>query len=268
MPPIHWINRVSRAKPGAQVLLEDTDPAKANHFGKLPAFALQQYGVGQVLYIGTDDTWRWRQETGVAYYPLLWGQIIQRMALAHLLGGSKRTQLSADKQHYTTGERVSVFARLYDQNFDPVKLSSVTGAYVIKAAPGQPEAPGQSVQLRALPDQPGMYRGDFVPLAPGTYTFHMDSDAKTTIDLTVTKPRFELGETAMNEPVLKEMARISGGAFFREEDLTNLVQSISQKDERISRVVDADIWSSPFYFLLMALIAVLEWVLRKKSQLK
>jgi len=221
-----------------------------------------------VLYIGTDDTWRWRQETGVAYYPLLWGQIIQRMALAHLLGGSKRTQLSVDKQRYTTGERVTVFARLYDQNFEPVRQPSVNAIYTVRGAPGQPETAKQSVQLRALPDQPGMYRGDFVPVSPGVYTLHVESDPKTTIDLTVTKPRFELGETAMNEPVLKEMARISGGAFFREEDLANLTQSISQKDERMSRIVDADIWSSPFYFLLVATVAVVEWVLRKKSELK
>jgi uncharacterized membrane protein len=267
-PPIHWINRVSRVKPGAQVLLEDTDPAKTTRFGKMPAMALQQYGVGQVLYIGTDDTWRWRQETGVAYHPLLWGQITQRMALAHLLGGSKRTQLSVDKQRYNTAERVTVFARLYDKNFDPVKLPSVNGLFTVRPGNGQPESPQQSVQLRALPDQPGMYRGDFVPVVPGTYKFHLESDPQTSLDMAVTKASFELGDTAMNEPVLKEMARISDGAFFREEDLANLTQSISQKDERISRVVDADIWSSPFYFLLVVLVAVTEWVLRKKSELK
>jgi hypothetical protein len=261
-PAIHWIDRVSRAKPGAQVLLEDTDPAKATRYGKMPAMALQQYGVGQVLYIGTDDTWRWRQDSGVAYYPLLWGQIVQRMALAHLLGVSKRTQLSADKQSYTTGERVSVFARLYDQNFDPVKQPSVNGFY--SAGPGMK----QSVQLRALPDQPGMYRGEFVPVTPWTYKFYVESDPQTTIDMTVIKPRFELGETAMNEPSLREMARVSGGAFFREEDLSNLTHSISQNDEKVSRVVDADIWSSPIYFLLIVVVAVAEWLLRKRSGLK
>ena len=262
-PPIHWINRVSRTKPGAQVLLEDTDPATATHSGRMPAMALQQYGVGQVLYIGTDDTWRWRQEAGVAYYPLLWGQIVQRMALAHLLGASKRTQLSLDKQTYVTAERVTVFARLYDQNFEPVKDPSINGFYS-GGAGGQK----QSVQLRALPGQPGMYRGDFVPLTPGNYKFYVESDPKTTIDVVVTKPLFEMGETAMNESSLRQMAKLSGGVFFREEDLAGLPKSISQRDEKISRVVDAAIWSSPFYLLLVVLVAVTEWVLRKRSELK
>jgi len=267
-PPIQWINRVSRAKAGAQVLVEDTDPAKATRQSRMPAMALQQYGVGQVLYIGTDNTWRWRQEGNVGYYPLLWGQIVQRMALAHLLGGSKRTQLSADKQHYTTAERVTVLARLYDKSFNPVSEPSADGFYTVETASGQEASPKQTVPLRALPDQPGMYRGDFVAVTPGSYKFSVEGDQDTVLGFSVTKPRFELGETAMNEPLLKEMGRASGGGFFREEDLWSLVGKLSQKDERIARVVDADIWSSPFYFLLVVLLAAAEWMLRKKSELK
>ena len=267
-PPVQWINRVSRAKAGAQVLIEDTDPAKANRQSRMPAMAIQQYGVGQVLYIGTDNTWRWRQEGNVGYYPLLWGQIVQRMALAHLLGGSKRTQLSADKQRYTTAERVTVLARLYDKSFNPVSEPSVDGSYTVETAPGQEGTPKQSVQLRALPDQPGMFRGDFVAMVPGSYKFSVEGDKETVLGFSVTKPRFELGETAMNEPLLKEMGRVSGGGFFREEDLGTLTGKLSQNDERIARVVDADIWSSPFYFLVVAMVATAEWVLRKKFELK
>jgi hypothetical protein len=267
-PPIQWINRVQRAKPGAQVLLEDTNPAKVTRYGRMPAMALQQYGVGQTLYMGTDDTWRWRQETGVAYYPLFWGQVIQRLALAHLLGGSKRTQLSVDKQHYNTADRVTVFARLYDESFEPIKKPSVNGVYAVEAQGGQPESPPQSVQLRALPDQPGMYRGDFVALTPGTYKFSVEGDTQTKIEFAVTKSRFELGDTAMNEPLLKEMARASSGEFFREEDLATLPDKLSQKDETLSRIVDADLWSSPFYFVLMTAVVVTEWIVRKRSELK
>jgi hypothetical protein len=72
----------------------------------------------------------------------------------------------------------------------------------------------------------------------------------------------------MNEPLLREMGRVSGGGFFREEDLGTLTGKLSQKDERITRVVDADIWSSPFYFLLVAVVAIAEWMLRKHYELK
>lgn len=264
-PPIQWINRVSRAKAGAQVLIEDTDPGKATRQNRMPAMVLQQYGVGQVLYIGTDNTWRWRQEGNVSYYPMLWGQVVQQMALVHLLGSSKRTQLSTDKHSYTTAERVTVLARLYDNNFNPIRVPSVNGFYAIDPANG---ASKQSVSLRALPDQPGMYRGDFVALTTGSYKFSVEGDDATFVGFSVIKPRFELGDTAMNEPLLKEMGRISGGGFFREEELGTLTGKLSQKDERIARVIDADIWSSWFYFLLVALVATAEWLVRKLYQLK
>jgi len=266
--PIQWISRVARAKPGAQVLLEDSDPAKMTRFGKMPAMAVHQYGVGQALFIGTDNTWRWRQEGGAGYYPVLWGQIVQRMALAHMLGGSKRTQLSVDKQRYNTSDRVTVFARLYDQNFDPIKVPFVNGIYTVAGAKGQPDSPKQTVQLRALPDQPGMYRGDFIATAPGNYNFFVESDPQTPLEFAVVKSRYELGETAMNELLLKEMARVSGGAFFREETLSKLPQELSQKDEHVTRVVDADLWSSPFYFALLCGLVFTEWVLRKRYELK
>jgi hypothetical protein len=173
-----------------------------------------------------------------------------------------------DKQRYNTADRVTVFARLYDQNFDPVKQPSVNGLYTVQGAPGQAEGPKQSVQLRALPDQPGMYRGDFVAVTPGGYKFSVESDTATTIDFAVVAPRFETGETAMNEPLLKEMSRVSGGAFFREEDLATLPEKLSEKDERITRVVDAELWASPFYFLLVAGIVIAEWALRKSYGLK
>jgi hypothetical protein len=84
----------------------------------------------------------------------------------------------------------------------------------------------------------------------------------------VKKAQYETGETAMNESGLRAMAKASGGAFFREEDLANLTKSISQNDEKISRVVDADIWSSPFYLALVVMVAVSEWALRKRSEFK
>lgn len=260
-PPVQWIRQVSRAKPGAQVLLEDTDPAKTTRFGRMPALVTQQYGLGQALYLGTDDTWRWRQEEGVVLHPLLWSQIIQRLALEHLLGGSKRTQLSADKQRYTSGERVTVLARLYDANFAPVRAALVHGSYATTDAKSE-------VLLRAVPDQPGMYRGDFVVSTPGGYQFSIADDRATTLDFAVTKPQYEIGSAAMDEPLLREMARLSGGAFFREEDLASLPQKLSERDERISRVIDADLWASPFYFALLCALVTTEWILRKRYQLK
>jgi hypothetical protein len=269
-PKVYWVARVTRAKAAAQVLLQDGDATKASRFGKMPVVAQQQYGLGQVLYVGTDNTWRWRRNTDERFYPILWGQIAQKLGLAHLLGGSKRTQISTDKQSYAVGERVTIYARLYTADFNPVRDNSVEGSYVIKAADGSvpPGAERQSVTLRAVPDQPGMYRGDFTVLAPGVHQFAVKSDPGAPYEFSAAEARFEMGETAMNEALLKQMAEISGGAFFREENLSQLPEALRAKSERVSSVVDAELWSSPLYFILLFTVATLEWALRKRAQLK
>ncbi|MDR3401770.1 MAG: VWA domain-containing protein [Chthoniobacter sp.] len=269
-PKLFWVARVTRAKAAAQVLLQDSDATKASRFGKMPVVAQQQYGLGQVLYVGTDNTWRWRRNADERYYPILWGQIAQKLGLSHLLGGSKRTQISADKQSYAVGERVTIYARLYTADFNPLKDSAVEGSYVVKtpADPNPPDTSRQNVTLRAVPDRPGMYRGDFTVLAPGVHQFSVKSDPATVFEFSATEARFEFGETAMNEALLKQMAELSGGAFFREENLFQLPEALRAKSERVSSVVDAEIWASPLYFLLLLTVATVEWALRKRVQLK
>jgi hypothetical protein len=269
-PRLYWVARVTRAKAAAQVLLQDSDATKGSRYGKMPIVAQQQYGLGQVLYVGTDNTWRWRRNSDERFYPVLWGQIAQKLGLAHLLGGSKRTQISTDKQSYSVGERVAIYARLYTADFNPLKDASVEASYAVKSADGGApvDASRQGVTLRAVPDQPGMYRGDFTVLTPGVHQFSVKSDPTTVFEFSATEARFEFGETAMNESLLKQMAEISGGGFFREENLVKLPEALSAKSERVASVVDAELWASPLYFLLLLIVATVEWVLRKKHQLK
>jgi von Willebrand factor type A domain len=258
--------RVLRAKPAAQVLLTDADQTRANRHGKLVLAAEHQYGLGRVFYMGTDNTWRWRRNAGDKLYALLWGQIAQKLGLHHLLGGSKRTQLTVDKQSYTTGERVTVYGRLYGADYSPVRDTTVEAGFTVRVAGAA--GPSQTVTLRAVPDQPGMYCAEFVATQPGLHQFAVKSDPGTVAEFNVVEPRFESGETAMNETQLREMAEASGGAYFREENLWQLPQTISAKAERITTTVDGELWASPFVFLLLLLTGSVEWLLRKRWQLK
>jgi hypothetical protein len=263
LPPVYWVARVSRPKPAAEVLLVDPDPGKESRFGKMPVLALQRYGLGQVMYVGTDNTWRWRKNVGDVYYTALWGQIGQRLSIQHLLGGSKKTQLTTDRQNYVTGDRVSLFARLYNDNIDPLTEATVKGIYGLRTGGQKTE-----VTLRPIPEQPGLYRGEFIAPSPGAYQFFVERDLDVPLDFNVTEPKFELGETAMNEPLLRDMASISGGQFFREEDLHKLPDTISAKTDRVRSPLEVELWSSPLYFILMLLVVTAEWILRKASYLK
>src|SRR5437764_3826347 len=166
LPPVYWIAKVARAKPAAEVLVVDPDPSKSSRYGKMPVMAMQQYGLGQVMLVGTDNLWRWRRNIGDKYHAMLWGQLTQRMALPHLLGSSKRTQLMADQKKYTTGQRGTIYARLYTEAFEPMTEAAVKGHFGEKGQTGSRE-----VLLRPIPAQAGMYRGELIAPAPGASEF-------------------------------------------------------------------------------------------------
>jgi hypothetical protein len=100
------------------------------------------------------------------------------------------------------------------------------------------------------------------------HQFAVKSDPATVLEFNVTEPKFESGETAMNEPLLRQMAEASGGAYFREENLWQMPETISKKAERITTIVDGELWTSPLYFLLLLALGSTEWLLRKRWHLK
>jgi hypothetical protein len=269
LPPIYWTARVARAKPAAEALLVDADPAKAIRGEKMPIVALQQYGLGQVIFVGTDNTWRWRRNKGDEFYITLWGQMIQRIALPHLLG-SKRTQLSADKEQYNIGERVTIYARLYDATYEPVAEPTVKGSYI--GGPADAASPTErEVILRPVPEQRGMYKGEFLaPPAAGNYKFFVEKPGEPDVklDFAVAESTVEFGDTAMNESLLRDISIISGGEFFREETLYKLPDAIRLKTDRIGWPVEIELWSTWLFFLIALAVVTAEWVLRKTAQLK
>src|SRR5262249_38713934 len=149
-----------------------------------------------------------------------------------------------ERENYLKGERATIYARLYSASFEPVTEPVVRGFY----AAGKDE---HEVTMRAVPGQPGKYRGDFIASAPGAYKFFVESDRTTQLNFTVTEPKFELGDTAMNEALLRQMAETSGGAFFREDDLERLPESIRKRGEKVQSPLEIELWSTPLYFALM-----------------
>lgn len=260
LPPIYWAAKVSRAKPAAEVLLVDGDPGKAWRNDKMPIFALQQYGSGQVFYSGTDNTWRWRPGKGAEHYTTLWGQIVQRLALPHVLGETNRTRLSSDRQEYATGDRITLYARLYNADYSPLQQGQIEGTWT--------NSSGRTGRVVLRPEQPGVYRGEMVAGEPGGYQFSVESDKNTKLGFDVTEPKLEMAEPAMNEALLRQMADVTGGQFYREETLHELPDQVKLKTERVRSSLDVEIWSSPLFFLLLMLLPAIEWVMRKMSQLK
>jgi hypothetical protein len=270
-PGVHWTAWADKARPGAQVLLVDPTPSRANREGPLPVIAQQNYGLGQTLYIGEMETYRWRSKVGEKYFTQIYGQLIQALTTQHTMGNSL-TQLKTDRASYLTGDKVKISGRLFQTGFAPLTDADVPGVltFTPEAKPGQP-APApvtRDLRLQAIADRPGEYQAGMVAPGAGSYSYATTRDPSVSVKWQVTEPHIELSDIAMNEKGLQAMAAASGGHYLREEDLDQLPEWVASKSADSVSFKKIPLAFAPVLLALMVLVGCAEWLWRRRLELK
>lgn len=260
LPPLYWVAKVERAKPSAQVLLVEAGDEKGARQDQRPVLAMHRFGAGLVMYMGTDNFWRWRKTAGDKHHTALWLQLIQRLALPRLTDFTRDYQLSVNRKLYSSGDRVRVSARLFGET------GTQAGTLAIRYQPTGGEE--NRMELKLSPDDNRTYAGEFVASAPGQYRLFLEDHTNGVRHFAVRDHNLERTRTAMNEPLLRSLATKTGGAFFREEDLAQLPDRIPALMRTVTLRSERELWSSLPYFLLMLLVVTAEWIIRKLSYLK
>ena len=103
LPRLPWV-LAGRAKPGATVLATPPDTS-------LAVIAAQAYGLGRVLWVGTDGTWRWRHRVGDAYHHKFWGQAVRWASSGRLAAGDANVRFGPVRPQVAEGEGARIQAR-------------------------------------------------------------------------------------------------------------------------------------------------------------
>lgn len=265
--PLRWVYPVKRAKSGATVLL--AHPTKRSGDDPMPILAVQRYGRGQVAWVGSDETWRWRFRPGVAQHRRLWGQLTSSLGMAHLLGHASRVQIETDRSEYAVGDHAQLIARVLDSDFNPLRADSVTVTIERDLAKEQ-------VVLAARRDQPGVFAGEWIPGTTGRQRVVLDiSDAGVAgIDaaeavadrvVTVIEPQLELDDGGMREDLLAQIAKASAGAFVplhRSSEIAGLIQA--RQRQGVQKREEITLWNAPGIMVLLVLLLGIEWWYRKR----
>jgi hypothetical protein len=267
-PGVRWTARVAGARPTAQVFLVDANPDHAADGEPRPVIAQQTYGQGAVMYFGFDETYRWRSRLGEKFYSKVWNQIIQNFSLDRQLGASARTQLKTDRPEYLAGDKVVISGKLFTPSFAPLKEATVPGTLVFVGPEEGAREESSDVRLLEVPNQPGSYQLDFVAARAGEYRFSTLMDPRAVIKFTVSPPRLEQAETAMDASLLQAMADASGGKFLREENLNDLPSLISSRSATVPTFKKYELFYSPWWMAVLVGLACTEWLLRRLWQLK
>ncbi len=261
----HWNFPVTKVKTGSTVLM--VNPRAKMDDQPMPLMVSHYYGQGQVLFLGSDETWRWRWNHQDRYFIRFWGQIIYQMGLPSLLSDSaKRVQGSLQNSQAILGQPGTVYFRLLDKDFNPRTDSKVEVTLEhLDAKAGQERF--RKYTLTALPGRPGEYSVLLPHDKPGRYEMKVNNPEPSTFSFRVDlPPRHELEESGLAEKTLRDAAQLSGGRFYREEDLSQLSASVPLEHVTFTRSQEVLLWN-PLVLLLILLLLTVEWVLRKFADL-
>jgi hypothetical protein len=261
----HWIAPV-KALPGAETLLDGVIAGQ-----KTPAVVLRPFGAGKVLYLGTDETWRWRYDVADKYQDPFWHQMAAAIMEAPYAVRDKNVALDAGTVNYIAGDAAELRVRLRDDK----------GRAVTK---GHPAAmlfrDGQKVAtltLSADDNSGGAFRGKTGPLLPGNYDVRVDArelvpqagdlKAEFYVQSRGGDAARELTDLNCNEELLQQMSRASSGEFYREEDARKLVEKLEPMSKGRIEESETILWQSWWWFVPIIGLLTVEWLLRKRSGL-
>ncbi len=268
LPPLMWHYPITKLKPAAEAFLVHPTAKLAD--GKpMPLLAGHHYGKGYVLFAGFDETWRWRRNEADKYFYRFWSQAVY-MAGAPRTLGTKLTQLSFDTQDPTVGSTGQVYARLLQNvngDLKPIPVDKITASVV---PTDDVNAPTASVTLNGLPGQPGEFVATVPFNKPGRYSMKVENgDDTAVLEYRVSLPdSHELSTGPMNEEGLMELAKSTGGKFYREEELHRLPEEVKPKTTPFVEKREVELWDWNHWWLVVVLLLfAAEWTVRKVNSL-
>lgn len=273
MPGVYWSFPAISAKPTANVLLERGD--RVNAEGNQPLLVDGRYGAGTVMFMGFQDTWRWRSVGLQAqYFDRFWIQLVRYLIENRSLQGSRRGFIDAEKNEFELGDRITLMGRVLSPTFRPLTDPAVQA--VVKSADGRL----QNVELKMIPQQEGRYEGTFVAQRVGNYQATIqipdaggDENLIDPVSFRVVPPNAESSAWWLNEKLLTEIAQQSGGQYVSLDRINELPAQIPSPVKRVElNSPPVPLWDVNQTLRWIALglpvfLLTIEWIMRKAWKL-
>jgi hypothetical protein len=269
LPGFFWFARVGRAKGNSVVLARHPQQFQplSNPPKPLVVFAFMNYGKGRTFFSAVDNTWRWRAGVDNLYFYRFWGQLCRFVAAGRLLGKTPRYSITVDKEVYSIGESVRIECEVYDANMNPSEDETIS---IYHQEQGGGDDDPQKIDLSLHLQGQGVYRGTISAGARGRHDLWLGtpSDRFSFTSYTVEVPALEARDTRLNRTLGRQIAKLSGGAYFDFNEIMSAVgkiQGLSQTDEGL--VEDDNLWDEWWVIVLITSILAIEWILRKTVRL-
>jgi hypothetical protein len=273
--PRHFWGIVGQAKPGATTLAHVADPQTM----KSALIVKQNYGLGRVLFVGLDSTWRWRYRKGDAYHHAFWGAAIRWAASDKpLMTGNDFIRFGTPQPIYGRDEEVKIVVRL-SEDLGPIKPDLLAAARVLQTGKsGGTDKAVALVPLNRRAAQPRVLEGQVRSLPPGEYAVELvmpdyadklsakagPPDKSMRAHFTIRPPESqEMIDLETRWPLLEELAAESGGKVFTPENAGELIDLLVQQSVTYSEHYEQKLWQWWVVLVLVLAFLTIEWTSRK-----
>ncbi|WFB34646.1 DMT family transporter [Kiritimatiellota bacterium B12222] len=235
---------------------------------------IQSYGLGKVMMLNYDRTWRLRYRIGDTLHHRFWGKVMTWGAGENLRAGNEFIRLGTDGITYTPEEKIKVTAQILQADYRPVTEE----AFDVDVYHDGAKISSHTLQYR--PESQGMYDVEIGPFKkPGTYPIRLVSSAKSKVKLegseavetefrvaTALNP-VEWTEFSADGDTAARIAKAGKGEVVPLTDLQLLEDAFGPSSNNELERADITLWDHWLLFLVLISMITAEWLLRRKGGL-
>lgn len=279
LPPFRWAQDLGTLRPGARTLAHAMGIVGPETGEASPLVVLYRFGGGEVIYVGTDETFRWRKVGGEVYFEQFWIQLMRKLGRTRLQQVDDRARFVVSPPAVELGATQLVELIIEDPAIIRSAPQQVRVEVLARGVADQDAlTPVGEIELR-----PAGFQGDLVSGARASYQANWRSDLPGRFVLRVTEPLLEaieleapaevrdpaqeLTRAATDHDRLIRLAKGTGGAVIELNNLAKLETLLPDRSRELTSETRQPLTNTLLALLVLLSLLTLEWGLRRGLKL-
>lgn len=261
---LEWAQRIEKSslKPTTEVLAQGrTLSGKSSS----PIVLSMRYGAGLVVYVATDETWRWRHGIGETYQERFWIQFIRYLSRGTTQSDGNSFRLVVEPKQPEVGTPAIIRVEIQDPK---AANTAGDGPLDIQIQPIETTGTPTEQAIQITRETSG-WVGLWTPENPGLWRVRVESSRINNMEqvVKVIQNDTELSHPETDHPQLIDLATRTNGSVIAPVEIEKLRQLLPKRAASRERSILDPIWNSPAALFLVLLLLLLEWIGRRVLRL-
>lgn len=257
---LEWAQRIppEALKPASETLAQ----AKSQSGVVLGSLVVSmRFGAGLIVYVATDESWRWRHGIGETFQERYWIQFIRYLSRGVVGADGRPFQLTIEPKQ----PEVATPALIRVEIQDPRQNSSIGDSQLdVQIDPLEQQVGATQHAIQLTRDSTGWF-GLWTAEAAGAWRIRAESASVGKLEQIVNVVRVdaELANPETDHPQLLDLATRTGGTVVKPSEIDRLTQLLPRRAVGRERSIVDPIWNSPAALFAVISLLFIEWVGRR-----